>query len=587
MGIILGSMYSCSGNRTVLRLWCIAIGLWTVAAISAVSPAQAGSKVWTAWVKAERVNVRSGPGTEHKKIGSVTKGTKVFVTKFRNKWCWAKLPNDSWGWIAEWLLEFSYDKGRQLAAAAASATTSSSPPPAWIKVTAANVRSGPGLGYDRYGALARGTKVYKLGQQGDWIKCKTPGGEGWIRQDLLEFDLKAGRQLAQQAGSSASSRGLESAKAYINGDRVRLRRGPSTESKIIALLSKGQVVHVFGEKGDWKQVTVQGGNSGWVAGWLLKYETDSGDEPAIEPLPDPPPDFPSPEYQQPPTVSEKLYAWIDGSKVNVRNGPGTNHPVRLQLGQGQKVEVLGADGHWCHIKTPGGQTGWVAGWVISFLPPGEEITTEQNGKKIAVKVGWVARPEVNLRAGPGTNYPEIGELVFSTQVIITDKQGDWYKVLLDNGKTGWVAAWLIDTREERIARKEGAMGGSSAARDRGRQIVHTALQYLGRPYVSGGESPGGFDCSGFVYYVMAQHGIKVARTSPELFRQGRSVSRSQLRPGDVVFFCNTYRRGISHVGIYINDNKFIHAANHRRNVTINRIDDSYYGPRYVGARRMY
>ncbi len=578
-------MHSYSTNSAVIRLWLVAIAALAVTALLAISPAQAEKKVWTAWVEADVVNVRSGPGTDRKKIGSLTQGTKVFVTAFRNRWCWAKLPDDSWGWIAEWLLEFSYDKGRQLAGGGDSQSTSTSHPPAWIKVTAANVRSGPGLGYDRYGSLPRGTKVYKLSQRAEWIKCKTPGGEGWIRRDLLEFDVDAGRQLAGQAGSAASNAGVKSAKAYINGDKVRLRSSPSTESKIIALLNKGQIVHVFGERGDWKQVTVQGGNTGWVAGWLIKYETNSGNTASIDPLPDPPPDFPNPEYQRPPTVSEKLYAWIDGSKVNVRSGPGTDHPVRLQLGREQKVEVLGADGHWCRIKTSGGDVGWVAGWVISFLPPGEEITTEQNGETIAVKVGWVARPEVNLRAGPGTNYEEIGELVLSTQVIITDQHGDWYKVLLDNGKSGWVAGWLIDTREERIARQEGAPAGSRSSK--GSQIIHTALQYLGRPYVRGGESPGGFDCSGFVHYVMGQHGISVSRTSPALFREGRPVSRSQLRPGDVVFFRNTYKRGISHVGLYINANKFIHAANQRRDVTINRIDDSYYGPRYVGARRMY
>jgi len=577
-------MHHYSTNSVIIRLRSAAIVPLAVAVLLAISPAQAEKKVWTAWVEADVVNVRSGPGTDRKKIGSLTKGAKVFVTAFRDKWCWAKLPDDSWGWISEPLLQFSYDKGRQLADSGDSQSASSSHSPAWIKATAANVRSGPGLGYDRYGSLTKGTKLYKLSQRGEWIKCKTPGGEGWIRRDLLEFDVNAGRQLVQQAGPAASSRGVESAKGYITGSRVRLRHGPSTESEIIALLNEGQVVHVFGEKGDWKQVTVQGGNTGWVAGWLIKYETDSGNTSGMDPLPAPPPDFPSPEYERPPVVSEELYAWIDGSKVNVRTGPDTDHPVRLQLGRGQKVEVLGADGHWCRIKTPGGDVGWVAGWVISFLPPGQAITTEQNGEQVAVKVGWVARPEVNLRAGPGTNYEEIAELVFSTQVIITDQRGEWYKILLDNGKTGWVAGWLIDTREERIARQEGVQVGST---DKGRQIVHTALQYLGRPYVRGGESPSGFDCSGFVHYVMGQHGIDVSRTSPALFREGRPVSRSQLHPGDVVFFRNTYRRGISHVGIYINANKFIHAANHRRDVTINRIDDSYYGPRYVGARRMY
>jgi len=581
-------MHPYSPNSVTIRLWLVAMAILAGTALLAISPAQAEKKVWTAWVKADVVNVRSGPGTDRKKIGSLARGTKVFVTAFRDRWCWAKLPDDSWGWISEPLLQFSYDKGRQLSeAGSGSPGASSTNLPAWIKVAAANVRSGPGLGYDRYGSLSKGTKVYKRAQRGEWIKCKTPGGEGWIRRDLLEFDVNAGRLLVKQAGSAGGSRGMESAKGYINGDRVNLRSGPSTESERIALLNKGQVVHVFGEKGDWKQVTVQGGNTGWVAGWLIKYETGSGNTPHVDPLPTPPGDFPSPEY---PNVSggngKELYAWIDGSKVNVRAGPGTDHPVRLQLSQGQKVEVLGADGHWCRVKVPPGTVGWVAGWVISFLPPGQEITTEQNGETVAVKVGWVARPEVNLRAGPGTDYDELGELVLSTQVIITGQQGDWYKVLLDNGKTGWVAERLIDTREERIARQEGAPAGSSGA-GKGSQIVRTALRYMGCPYVMGGTSPSGFDCSGFVQYVMAQNGIRVTRTSRTLFHDGTPVSRGQLRPGDVVFFQNTYRRGLSHVGIYVNDNKFIHAADRRRDVTISRLDQGHYASHYAGARRMY
>ncbi len=569
----------------IALLWAAA---FAIAATGLVGPAQADKKVWTAWVKAETLNVRSGPGTARHKIGTLTKGTKVFVTAFRNRWCWARLPDDSWGWVAEWLLEFSYDKGRQLAEASSAARSASTAnPPAWIKVGAANVRSGPGLGYDRYGSLGQGTKVYKISQRGEWLKCRTPGGEGWIRQDMLEFNVTAGRKLAEEAGDSASSRGLQSAKAYCDGENVRLRSRPTTNSEIVATLKKGQVLYVFGEKGDWKQVTVHGGNTGWIAGWLVKYEDgrDSRDA-GLVPLPEPP-DFPSPEYHQPPPPSEELFAWIDGEPVNVRSGPSTDHAVQFQLHRGVQVEVLGAEGHWCQVKTPQGKTGWVAGWVISFLPLGEAVTTEQNGEQVEVKVGWVARPEVNLREGPSTEHKEIGELVLSTQVIITDQQGEWYKVLLDNGETGWVASWLIDTREERIARQEGGAPASPSSRNKGSQIIQTALKYLGHPYVRGGESPGGFDCSGFVQYVMGRHGIKVGRTCPGLFLQGRPVSRSQLQPGDVVFFKNTYRRGLSHVGLYINDNKFIHASNSRSGVKISRITDSYYAPRYAGAKRMH
>ncbi len=566
-------------------LW---VGAFLLTSALTGTAVHAEKKVWTAWVKADTLNVRSGPGTDRQKIGTLTKGTKVFVTAFRNRWCWARLPDDSWGWVAEWLLEFSYDKGRQLAGPSSAAQTASTGnPPAWIKVSAANVRSGPGLGYERYGSLAQGTKVYRLSQRGDWIKCRTPGGEGWVRQDMLEFNVATGRKLMETAGNSTASRGLQSAKAYCNGDNVRLRVSPSTSSDIVATLKKGQVLYIFGEKGRWKHATVHGGSTGWVAEWLIKVEEGEGSRASAPPLPAPPPDFPSPEYKEPSPPSEELYAWIDEDRVNVRSGASTDRPVEFRLSRGIKVEVMGADGHWCRVKTPEGRVGWVAGWVVSFLPPGQAITTEQNGEQIEVKVGWAARPEVNLREGPSVEDKEIGELVLSTQVIITDQQGDWYRVLLDNGKTGWVASWLIDTREERIARQEGGTATGSASRNKGSRIIQTALKYLGHRYVRGGESPGGFDCSGFVQYVMGRHGTKVGRTSPGLFLQGKPVSRSQLQPGDVVFFKNTYRRGISHVGFYINDNKFIHASNSRSHVKISHITDSYYAPRYVGARRMY
>jgi len=81
--------------------------------------------------------------------------------------------------------------------------------------------------------------------------------------------------------------------------------------------------------------------------------------------------------------------------------------------------------------------------------------------------------------------------------------------------------------------------------------------------------------------------LRVARTSADLFRQGQPISRSNLQPGDIVFFKNTYRRGISHVGIYISGDKFVHASNSRSTVKISSLSSSYYAPRYIGARRMY
>jgi len=117
-----------------------------------------------------------------------------------------------------------------------------------------------------------------------------------------------------------------------------------------------------------------------------------------------------------------------------------------------------------------------------------------------------------------------------------------------------------------------------------RRIVQTALRYTGVPYVFGGTSPGGFDCSGYTRYVFAQSGIYLPRMADEQFEVGRHVSYGNLQPGDLVFF-STYTSGASHSGIYIGDGRFISATS-SSGVRVDSLDSGYWGPRYIGARRV-
>jgi cell wall-associated NlpC family hydrolase len=93
------------------------------------------------------------------------------------------------------------------------------------------------------------------------------------------------------------------------------------------------------------------------------------------------------------------------------------------------------------------------------------------------------------------------------------------------------------------------------------------------------------DCSGLVYRVLASHGIRAPHNSRALYRLGKSVAREDLQAGDLVFF-HTRGRGISHVGIYLGDGKFIHASSAKGRVRVDRLDEGYYARRYVGARRV-
>jgi peptidoglycan endopeptidase LytE len=125
----------------------------------------------------------------------------------------------------------------------------------------------------------------------------------------------------------------------------------------------------------------------------------------------------------------------------------------------------------------------------------------------------------------------------------------------------------------------GASGKATAS-----NIISTAKSYIGVPYVWGGTSPKGFDCSGFVQYVFGKYKIALPRTAATIYGKGIAVSKSNLIAGDLVFF-TTYKAGASHVGIYIGNGNFIHASS-SKGVIISNLSNSYYLQRYIGAKRI-
>jgi cell wall-associated NlpC family hydrolase len=116
-------------------------------------------------------------------------------------------------------------------------------------------------------------------------------------------------------------------------------------------------------------------------------------------------------------------------------------------------------------------------------------------------------------------------------------------------------------------------------------IIQTALTFRGTPYRNGGSDPSGFDCSGFVQWVFARHGMALPREVRDQYRVGRDIDRDDVRPGDLVFF-ETVSRGASHVGIALGAGEFVHAPSSRGVVRVERYDGAYWSTRWVGARRL-
>ena len=118
-------------------------------------------------------------------------------------------------------------------------------------------------------------------------------------------------------------------------------------------------------------------------------------------------------------------------------------------------------------------------------------------------------------------------------------------------------------------------------------IVQSAQSQMGIPYKFGGNSPSeGFDCSGLALYSHRINGIAIPRSTREQFKLGKHINRTDLNSGDLLFF-RTMGQSVSHVGIYMGNDIFIHAPNSRKNVETETLDNPYYKKRYLGARRYW
>lgn len=188
------------------------------------------------------------------------------------------------------------------------------------------------------------------------------------------------------------------------------------------------------------------------------------------------------------------------------------------------------------------------------------------------KYGMVTATSLNVRSQPNTNSQILGTLPYGTNIELVEKVNSWYKISFQN-KTAYVCSDYIRPTEN---------SSPEQYTSKRTQIIETAKKYIGIPYVYGGSTPSGFDCSGFVMYVYKQCGITLPRTSYAQATVGTYVTRQNLQPGDIVCFGTS---SIGHVGIYVGNGKYIHSPRTGRSICIEDIDNRY-GNKFAYGRRV-
>ena len=223
----------------------------------------------------------------------------------------------------------------------------------------------------------------------------------------------------------------------------------------------------------------------------------------------------------------------------------------------------------------------------------EKKAEEQKKAAAAKKVTLYATENLNVRSDQSATSSKLGILSKGEKVTGIDK-GEWVEFTF-NGKTGYVIkSYLSATKPAAEQPKANNNSGNSTPAKTEKQsyssdidkVVEVALAQVGKPYIWASANPNiGFDCSGLTYYAFKQAGINLNRTSYTQINNGVSVDSKDLRKGDLVFFNNGGGR-ISHVGIYIGNNQFVHASSPGTGVIVSKLFGSYFGNTYVGARRI-
>ena len=286
---------------------------------------------------------------------------------------------------------------------------------------------------------------------------------------------------------------------------------------------------------------------------------------------------------------------VTASSLRMRNGASTSNSVVMNLARNSVVSVLGESNGWYQVAY-GGKTGYVSGDYLTVVNTAEGIST----------YGKVSGSSVNVRNDAGTEFAKVTAVKKGASVSVTGFKNGWYQISV-SGKTGWIRSDYVDLYASRPSGSSSAAGVSSAASSipaasavsNGKtytisasidDLIAYAKSFLGVPYVYGGTSPKGFDCSGYTMYIFKHFGISLSHSATSQLGYGIPVTREELQPGDLVFFRDTNysTKAASHVGIYIGNSQFIHATSSRggKYVDIDSLNEAYHSRVFTVGRRL-
>ena len=531
----------------------------------------------TSKVSCSSLNVRSNPSLSSAVIGGVSKNQTVSIISESNGWSKIKYGSGI-GYVSS---QYLYAGNNTINSGNGGSSSNESVQPGFVKLSNSssllNVRSSANLSSSIIGSLKNGSSVSILGKTGSWYKIKYGSKVAYVSSNYISSSNNSN---SNSDNNSSTSTGKGTVKLSSTSSSLNLRDNPSLSSKILGGLSHGSSVDILGKTGSWYKIKY-GSKIGYVSSQFITTSNSSNSSGS------------SVTNQKFGTV----YLSNKYSTLNVRKNAGTNSSVISSLAYGSKVEILSSSGEWYKINFKN-TTGYVyskyikdtAQKVVAFnqsATQDKKYGVKEDNVTINNKSADVAKSntenEKKLVTMKSEKEKEQERKKSSEPVQIKVTEEAQRKATEEAQRKAAEEAQRKATEE---AQRKEAEVEASESQSKGQSnvsekapathgdVTSYARQYLGTPYVWGGTSPSGFDCSGFVQYVYRNAaGISLPRDTYGQIGAGSRVSQDQLQPGDLVF------PDAGHVGIYIGGGQMIHASKPGDVVKISSVWAFYAGVR--------
>ncbi|MEV5110811.1 SH3 domain-containing protein [Bacillus sp. LBA3-1-1.1] len=530
------------------------------AATQTVQASASNSSSYT--VNASVLHVRAGSSTSHDIISRVYNGQTLNVIGEENGWFKIN-HNGKTGYVSG---EFVSKNGEK--------TNNNVSKGGNNKVTAdvLRVRTAPNTSSSVSGRVYEGQTLNVIGQENGWVKINHNGQVGYVSGEFVSG-------VSSNAGSSNNNTNNTvkpaSGNYTVNVSSLRVRTGPSTSHTTIGSVKKGQVVQVVGEVQDWFKINYAGQTA-----YLSKdYVTKGGsNENATQGN--------NQEQNNNVTVQTGGTYVVNATSLRVRTGPATYHSVIGGVLNGTKLNVVGSEGSWFKVNYQG-KTGYVSSEFVKFVKGGT-TTPEQPEQPNQGAIGdyYINASALNVRSGEGTNYRIIGALPQGQKVQVISENSGWSKINY-NGQTGYIGTRFlsktpvggaVDNKPNENQNNNNNNNTSNNSGDTSSLLAY-AKSMQGVPYVWGGTSANGVDCSGYIYHVFKKFGHNISRQSVAGYWSSLPKT-STPQPGDLIYFQNTYKAGPSHMGIYLGGGSFIQSGD--KGVAIVSLNNSYWKSHFLG-----